>query len=278
MGISHYGSLRGLRGRVVVMDSCQLLREGISKLLETAGFASLAVVTTVAEAIAACQASKPELVLLGLADGVRFAADLTHLAQARAVQSGLYTILLADVLDRDLVSSAVGSGVDAVLSKNISSEVLLRAVDLVLLGQQLFPASACGPANGHAVPASIPSYSSAGAPRSLSTSDLTARNRDGTPTLSERENQILRYLTAGSRNKLIAFDLGITEATVKVHIRSLLRKVGAGNRTQAAIWAMNNRAPAENSAAPSFQNGAGLGILDSLPAVRALAASDGVIP
>lgn len=260
------------RCRVVVMDSCQLLREGISKLLETAGFESLALVTTVDEAIAACQAGRPELILLGLAAGVRFAADSIDLAQARAAQSGLYTIILADVLDRELVFSAVGSGVDAVLSKNISGEVLLRSVDLVLLGQQLFPACACacGPANGHAVPASNPSHSRAGAPGSLSTSDLAGQHRDGTVTLSERENQILRYLTAGSRNKLIAYDLGITEATVKVHIRALLRKLGADNRTQAAIWAMNNRAPVENSAAPSSHNGAGLSIPDLRPVMRRL--------
>ena len=254
------------------MEACHLLRDGVSKLLETAGFELLASVTTVDEAIAACQVGKPELILLGLTDGVRFAAASIDLAKARAAQSGHYTIILANVLDRELVFSAVGSGVDAVLSKNISGEVLLRSVDLVLLGQQLFPACAyvCGPANGHAARASNPSHSSAGAPGSLSTSDRAGRHRDGTVSLSERENQILRYLTAGSRNKLIAYDLGITEATVKVHIRSLLRKLGADNRTQAAIWAMNNRAPVESSAAPSFQNGAGLSIPDPLPVMRRL--------
>jgi two-component system nitrate/nitrite response regulator NarL len=44
----------------------------------------------------------------------------------------------------------------------------------------------------------------------------------------------------GDSNKAIANRLGITEATVKVHLKSLLRKIGAANRTQAAIWALNN--------------------------------------
>ena len=44
----------------------------------------------------------------------------------------------------------------------------------------------------------------------------------------------------GASNKVIAYKLGIMEATVKVHLKSLLRKIGAANRTQAAIWALHN--------------------------------------
>lgn len=58
--------------------------------------------------------------------------------------------------------------------------------------------------------------------------------------LSERESQILYFLTNGATNKAIARELGITEATVKVHVKSLLRKIHANNRTQAAIWALNS--------------------------------------
>jgi two-component system nitrate/nitrite response regulator NarL len=55
--------------------------------------------------------------------------------------------------------------------------------------------------------------------------------------LSDREAQILRCLTQGASNKLIARELGVAEATVKVHIKAILRKVKAVNRTQAAMWA-----------------------------------------
>jgi two-component system nitrate/nitrite response regulator NarL len=54
---------------------------------------------------------------------------------------------------------------------------------------------------------------------------------------SDRETQILRLLTKGASNKLIARDLGLAEATVKVHIKAILRKAKAANRTQAAMWA-----------------------------------------
>jgi two-component system nitrate/nitrite response regulator NarL len=58
--------------------------------------------------------------------------------------------------------------------------------------------------------------------------------------LSQREVQIVRCLLNGDSNKVVANHLNITEATVKVHLKSLLRKINATNRTQAAIWALNN--------------------------------------
>jgi DNA-binding NarL/FixJ family response regulator len=58
--------------------------------------------------------------------------------------------------------------------------------------------------------------------------------------LSDRELEILRCLVNGDANKVIANRLAITEATVKVHMKSLLRKIKAGNRTQAAIWALHH--------------------------------------
>jgi DNA-binding NarL/FixJ family response regulator len=58
--------------------------------------------------------------------------------------------------------------------------------------------------------------------------------------LSERETQVLAGLMVGQSNKMIAIDMDITEATVKVHLKSLLRKIGCTNRTQAAIWGHQN--------------------------------------
>lgn len=64
--------------------------------------------------------------------------------------------------------------------------------------------------------------------------------RRGGRLLSGREDAILAQLYRGHSNKEIAKKLGICEATVKVHLRSCYRKIGARNRTQAAIWAARN--------------------------------------
>jgi len=58
--------------------------------------------------------------------------------------------------------------------------------------------------------------------------------------LSEREEQVLKDLTKGSSNKKIALKRNMAEATVKVHLKSILRKIRLENRTQAAIWGVEN--------------------------------------
>jgi two-component system, NarL family, nitrate/nitrite response regulator NarL len=102
----------------------------------------------------------------------------------------------------------------------MSPEALIRSLQLVMLGQQILPT---------------------GFMTSLlqkeASEPVAERPSRG---LSPREVQILRHLMTGHSNKAIARALDISEATVKVHLKALLRKVQASNRTQAAVWAMNN--------------------------------------
>jgi two-component system nitrate/nitrite response regulator NarL len=58
--------------------------------------------------------------------------------------------------------------------------------------------------------------------------------------LSPREREVLSHVVEGHPNKVIAWRLGMTEATAKVHLKSLMRKIRVDNRTQAAIWALAN--------------------------------------
>ena len=60
------------------------------------------------------------------------------------------------------------------------------------------------------------------------------------PTFSPRETAILQFLRKGEPNKRIARQLSLTESTVKVYLKSILRKIGVNNRTQAAVWAMSS--------------------------------------
>jgi two-component system nitrate/nitrite response regulator NarL len=69
--------------------------------------------------------------------------------------------------------------------------------------------------------------------------------------VSPREQEILQALVTGASNKVIAYKLNITEATVKVHLKTLLRKIDVNNRTQAAIWAMNNGFTADSAPVPT---------------------------
>jgi len=57
-------------------------------------------------------------------------------------------------------------------------------------------------------------------------------------SLTQREFEILRAIAGGNSNKMIANKLGITEGTVKVHVKNMLRKLGLKTRVEAAVWAV----------------------------------------
>jgi len=67
--------------------------------------------------------------------------------------------------------------------------------------------------------------------------EAAAKQRD-TAALTDREKEILQGLAQGLSNKLIARNLDITEATVKVHVKNLLKKLGFHSRLEAAVWAV----------------------------------------
>jgi DNA-binding NarL/FixJ family response regulator len=113
------------------------------------------------------------------------------------------------------------ASLSGVLTYDLSASAFVQSLRLISSGERVFPRDL---AVGRRQQASPPSIE----PRS-----------DGV-RLSPREREMLSHLVAGHSNKEIGRHLGITEATVKVHLKSVLRKIRVENRTQAAIWAMSN--------------------------------------
>ena len=80
----------------------------------------------------------------------------------------------------------------------------------------------------------------------IPTNGAGASNQQRVPRLTEREAQILDALVKGHSNGMIARTCDITEATVKAHMKSIMRKIRVENRTQVVIWAMENGYSAES--------------------------------
>jgi two-component system nitrate/nitrite response regulator NarL len=139
-------------------------------------------------------------------------------------------VVLVDQADDAHMGRVLTAGVRGFLPKNISLTTLRLSLQLIALDENLF-----------ATPAQLPGDRRA--PREA-TANLDKAKLPS--LLSEREVEILSCLEAGSSNKIIARELGVAEATVKVHIKSVLRKINVRNRTQAAVWAMNHRPSAQN--------------------------------
>ena len=138
-------------------------------------------------------------------------------------------VALADQFDLGFVRTAHEAGVNGFCLTASGPEVLIKSLELVMLGESILPFAVlrslmdAAPLNRNQ-----PLQDNAAG---LSISDLKECK------LSAREAEILGCLTKGEPNKVIARKLDITEATIKVHVKAILRKIGATNRTQAAMWA-----------------------------------------
>jgi two-component system, NarL family, nitrate/nitrite response regulator NarL len=137
-------------------------------------------------------------------------------------------VVIAESFDVSFIKLAREAGVDGFCQSSSSRDVLIKSLELVMLGEAVLPTSLMVQLLD-AVPTTEPKDSRDEA--GLEWSDPRLRK------LSTRESQILHCLTDGAPNKVIARKLDVAEATVKVHVKAILRKIGAANRTQAAMWA-----------------------------------------
>lgn len=118
------------------------------------------------------------------------------------------------------VAPEIMERVDGLILKSSSAPVVVKALELISLGERIIPPMAWGHSAGRDLMA------------------RPARSVTGEPeieTLSEREKDVFRLLAHGSPNKVIARQLGLSEATIKMHMKSILRKTGSRNRTEAAL-------------------------------------------
>ena len=121
--------------------------------------------------------------------------------------------------------SAIRGKARGILPNTISAAALNLVIQLLLAGENLMAVPAGMSVCSERSPTAAPQI--AGAPRSA---------------LSPREDDILELLMEGTPNKVIARKLNLAEATVKVHIKALLRKIEVSNRTQLAIWGLSRSA------------------------------------
>jgi two-component system, NarL family, nitrate/nitrite response regulator NarL len=206
---------------VFLVDRNRLVREGIKRLLADAAFDVTGEAEEIKDAIGALPCTgETDLLIVDVT--VWRATETKRLFDAARAQ-GLKTVVLTGDRSPASINEAVGCSVDAYLLKDMSPEVLTRALQLVMLGQQILPTALLAPA-----------LHKSGAPPASPANDSSMND------LSMREVQILRHLMNGHSNREIAQALGVSESTVKVHLKALLRKMQVANRTQAATWAMSN--------------------------------------
>jgi two-component system nitrate/nitrite response regulator NarL len=181
----------------------------------------------------------------------KFEATNEHLVQRVTMSNpAVRVVILAALQVASDIVRALSSGACGFLRQDITGDQLLRSLELIMAGQSVIYPQFCmtssqdklqcdGVANGANGGKSVVAATReclVGEDTSCESLPEGGLVQGG---LSSRELAILRTLMEGASNKVIARRLVITEATVKVHMKAILRKLRLQNRTQAAIWARN---------------------------------------
>jgi two-component system nitrate/nitrite response regulator NarL len=175
-----------------------------------------------------CPDASPSLFIMDGSDASSHIIDTAQVLKDRYPEARI--VVIANSFDLGFVKLARDAGVDGFCLSTNDREVLVKSLELVMLGEVVLPTSVMTLLLDTApVRTELASQDKVGV--GLEWSDPKLRK------LSTRESQILNCLTEGAPNKVIARKLDVAEATVKVHVKAILRKIGAANRTQAAMWA-----------------------------------------
>jgi two-component system nitrate/nitrite response regulator NarL len=205
---------------ILVIDDHPLMRKGINQLIAMEDSLRLAGEAGDGQrGIELARQFQPDLILLDL--NMRGLSGLDTLKALKATDPDVRVIILTVSDSEEDVVAALRAGADGYLLKDMEPEDVLNSLRAVASGRM---------ALGERVTAIL-----ADALRHESQLRPTASVR-----LTEREQEILRFIAAGHSNKLIARELKISEGTVKVHVKHLLRKLGLDSRVEAAVWAVRS--------------------------------------
>jgi len=216
----------------VLVEPNVLLREGLIRILKTGPFRILSSAASVEASIPSrLSQTRSMLLVIGVADDPDDTAK--QIARFKEKHGSGRVAVLADHYQSSDVVSAFRAGANAYFTKVTTCDALIKSLELVMLGETIVPSEILSLIIADKYEANDLKVETDAQEQAKVVSN------DARP-LSVQETRIMSYLIAGNSNKLIARKINITEATVKVHVKAILRKVRVQNRTQAVVWAMNN--------------------------------------
>lgn len=213
----------GQNNTVLIIDDHPLFRKGVLQLIEDmgTGFEVIGEAQSGIEGLKLAIELSPDLILLDLnMKGMNGIETLIELRKAN-VESQIVVLTVSNA-ESDLVA-ALRNGADGYLLKDMEPEVLLSKIESAMSGQVVLD-------------------------RNITDILANTLRHDQTPvpsniedvSLTKRELEILKLIADGMSNKLIARELAISNGTVKVHVKNLLRKLNVNSRLEAAVWALNH--------------------------------------
>lgn len=210
--------------RVLVVDDHTLFRRGLIALL--AGDARFEIVAEAGDANEAhrrAAATQPDVILLdNHMPGVN---GVDALAGFKAVAPAAHVLMLTVSEDERDLAAALRGGARGYLLKTMDSEMLAAAILRTMAGESVVSPEMTSKL--------VSAFQSHQAQAAASTDGI---DPDPIHSLSPREREILGHIARGASNKEVARALGIAEATVKIHVQHILRKLNLSSRVQAAVY------------------------------------------
>ena len=220
---------------VVILDPLKLRRSCIAQMLKDwLGLEGLSIRSVARFGLRSKIELNPNCRLVIINVGGRSVADaeVAHNMEATlALFPEAPLVIVSDLDDPAEVFAAFRAGASGYVPNSLDPKIALRAFTFILGGGSYFPPSALLPTveEAETKPADDPKPDGLG-----SVPEASHGYRDGCE-LTARQQEVADLLKEGLPNKLIARHLGMTEATVKVHVRQIMRKLGVKNRTQVAL-------------------------------------------
>jgi two-component system, NarL family, response regulator len=195
--------------RILTVDDHQLLREGIAAVIEAQPDMTLVgQASNGREAVESFRHLRPDVTLMDLR--MPDMSGIEAIAAIRGEFPNARIIVLTTYAGDAQAAAALKAGAVGYLLKNLVRKELIETIRLVHSGKRRVPIEIATQIAEHVAD----------------------------DALSDREIEVLRYVAAGKSNKLIAVELGISEGTVKTHMKSILPKLDASDRTHAVMIAL----------------------------------------
>ena len=198
--------------RILIADDHDLLRETLSMFLASEGSIDTALASTLDAALDFIH-SEEKFDLIMLDYNMPGMAGLNGLKRAMEASGGSPVALMSGIASRSVAEESLAFGAAGFVPKTLAAKTLVNAVRFMAMGEKYAPIDF------------------------MTADDPTVAPNPLAQKLSRRELQVLEGLSKGKSNKEIARDLDLQEPTIKLHVKTLYRKIGAANRTQAALIA-----------------------------------------
>ena len=207
---------------ILIVDDHPMMRKGVRDLLDLEhDIKPVGEASNGADAVSLALELSPDVILLDLNMPGMNGIETIKAMKAAGVDSRILVFTVSD--DQLDLTNALKEGADGYILKDIEPESLVANIRLASRGTTAIS------------PELVSTLASA-----FKAQQSPSQNKTDINVLTQREKQVLKHVADGLTNKMIARKLDITEGTIKVHVKKLLKKLGLRSRVEAAIWMTKN--------------------------------------